>query len=107
MLTWNLQWSNSIHLVKDESGFAATVKIPWGAKVEYKFLVDGQWKTSDAPVETDPSGRYTNNVFIAPPKPASSVSAAISYVASGLGAAFQNLTGTDAVEVRFSLASPN
>ncbi|KIM83841.1 carbohydrate-binding module family 48 protein, partial [Piloderma croceum F 1598] len=81
------QWSNSVHLAKDESGFAAKVKIPWGAKVEYKFLVDGQWKTSDAPVETDPSGRYTNNVFIAPPKPVSSVSAAISYVASGLGAA--------------------
>lgn len=107
ILPWNLQWSNSVHLVKDESGFAAKVRIPWGAKVEYKFLVDGQWKTSDAPVETDPSGRYTNNVFIAPPKPASSVSAAISYVASGLGAAFQNLTGTDAAEVRFSLASSN
>lgn len=109
ILSWNLQWSNSVHLVKDVSGFAAKVRIPWGAKVEYKFLVDGQWKTSDAPVETDPSGRYTNNVFIAPPKPASSVSAAISYVTSGFGAAFQNLTGTDAaaVEVSFSLASPN
>ena len=98
------QWSNSIHLVKDMCGFAATVRIPWGAKVEYKFLVDGQWQTSDAPTETDPSGKYTNNVYTAPPKPASAVSSAISYVASGISGAFQNLTGSDDTEkvCRFS-----
>jgi hypothetical protein len=93
-----------VHLAKDESGFAAAVRIPWGATVEYKFMVDGQWKTSDAPTETDPSGKFVNNVLTAPPKPASSVSSAISYVASGLGGAFQSLTGTnatDAGEVRY------
>jgi hypothetical protein len=104
MLPGNLQWSNSIHLVQDKSGFEGTVRIPWGAKVEYKFLVDGQWKTSDAaPIETDPSGQFVNNVYTAPPKPSSGVSSvAISYVASGLDGGFQSLTGasiTDADKV--------
>lgn len=94
-----LQWSNSIHLVKDESGFVATVRIPWGAKVEYKFLVDGKWQTSpDAPTETDPSGRFVNNVYTAPPKPPSTLSSAVSYVASGLGGVFQNMTGADTMD---------
>jgi len=43
--------------------------------------------------KTDPSGRFVNNVYTAPPKPPSTVSSAISFVASGLGGAFQSLTG--------------
>lgn len=42
-------------MTKDATGFEAKVKVPWGTTVEYKFLVDGHWKTSEnAPTETDP-----------------------------------------------------
>lgn len=75
-------------MTKDATGFQTTVDVPWGTKVEYKFIVDGQWKTSEgAPIERDPcvlvhhitlqltflsrSGRYVNNVYTAPPKPVS------------------------------------
>lgn len=64
------QWSASIHLTKTASGFEGTTKIPWGQKIKYKFVVDGQWVThEDQPTETDPGG-FVNNVFTAPPKPA-------------------------------------
>ena len=52
--------------------------------MEYKFLVDGKWETSDAPTETDPSGKYVNNVYTAPPKPPTTVDSAISYITSGI-----------------------
>jgi hypothetical protein len=56
-----------------ESGFEGTVKIPWGEKVAYKFIVDGQWITKDGqPVESDPAGNW-NNVYTAPPRPIPSV----------------------------------
>jgi hypothetical protein len=90
------QWSKSTHLTKDATGFEAKVRIPWGTKVEYKFLVDGQWRArDDLPTEKDPSGKYLNNAYTAPPKPTSAVKSAIAYVASGLGGAIQNLTGVD------------
>ena len=95
-------------MTKDATGFQAKVDVPWGTKVEYKFIVDGQWKTSeDAPIERDPSvshtyvpllskltflcrsGRYVNNAYTAPPKPLPTVSSAISFVTD----VFQTLSG--------------
>lgn len=88
-------------MTRDSSGFTTTVRVPYGTKTEYKFLVDGVWQTSpDAPTETDPSGKYLNNSYIAPAKPVSTVSSAIAYVASGLGGAFSSWTGVEPVKVR-------
>lgn len=104
ILTLEIQWSNSIHLTKDASGFETKVRIPWGTKVEYKFLVDGVWKTrDDMPIERDPSGKYINNAYTAPSKPASTVSSAIAYVASGIGGALSTIAGIDSGKVSFQL----
>lgn len=66
-LTW--QWSSSLHLARTATGFEAPVRIPWQDKITYKFIVDGNWTTSDQqPTETDSSG-FVNNVYTAPPKP--------------------------------------
>ncbi|EGO01584.1 carbohydrate-binding module family 48 protein, partial [Serpula lacrymans var. lacrymans S7.3] len=63
------QWSSSIHLTKDPSSFQGKVRIPWGEKIVYKFIVDGNWVThSDHPIEADSSGNR-NNVYTAPQKP--------------------------------------
>ncbi|THH33799.1 hypothetical protein EUX98_g461 [Antrodiella citrinella] len=62
-------WSRTIHLARTPSGFAGTVKIPWGQKVVYKYLVDGMWTTTDTqPTELDPIGNI-NNVYNAPARP--------------------------------------
>ncbi|KAF7980923.1 hypothetical protein HWV62_36133 [Athelia sp. TMB] len=90
-------------MTRGDSGFTTTVRVPYGAKVEYKFLVDGVWQTSpEAPTERDPSGKYLNNAYTAPPKPASKVYSAVAYVASGLGGAFSSWAGagTEPVKVR-------
>lgn len=66
-ITW--QWSSSIHLTRTANGFEAPVRIPWQDKITYKFVVDGNWTTSDRePTETDSSG-FMNNVYTAPPRP--------------------------------------
>lgn len=45
------------------------VKIPWGQKVSYKYIVDGKWTTTDTqPTELDPMGNI-NNVYNAPARP--------------------------------------
>ncbi|KAH0839621.1 Mechanosensitive ion channel-domain-containing protein [Lanmaoa asiatica] len=63
------QWSSSIHLVKDDIGFVGTVKVPWGQKVAYKFIVDGRWQCrDDRPQENDGYGNI-NNVLRTPEKP--------------------------------------
>ena len=61
-------------LAKGPSGFEGRVRVPWGAKVLYKFIVDGNWTTLDGqPAERDPAGHW-NNVFTAPPQPEPPVS---------------------------------
>ena len=56
-------------LTKTSTGLEATVDIPWGQKIKYKFIVDGRWSVlEDQPTEVDPGG-YVNNVYTAPPKP--------------------------------------
>jgi hypothetical protein len=63
------QWSSSIQMKKDANGFKGTTKIPWGEKIAYKFIVDGQWVVNDRePTETDNLGNV-NNVYTAPKKP--------------------------------------
>ena len=52
------------------NGFATTVRIPWGQKVSYKYIVDGLWTTTDTqPTALDPMGNI-NNVYNAPARPA-------------------------------------
>lgn len=63
------QWSASIHLVKGDTGFHGMVKLPWGEKIAYKFIVDGYWSCrDDQPMENDGSGN-TNNILYVPRKP--------------------------------------
>lgn len=63
------QWSSSLHLVKEGDGFVGKTGIPWGEKLTYKFIVDGEWTTHpDQPTETDPSGNV-NNIYKAPSEP--------------------------------------
>jgi hypothetical protein len=63
------QWSSSICLVKGDAGFSGTVKVPWGEKVTYKFIVDGHWQCrEDRPQEKDGHGNV-NNVLQTPEKP--------------------------------------
>lgn len=64
------QWSRTIYLSRAPNGFATTVRIPWGQKVSYKYIVDGLWTTTDTqPTELDPMGNI-NNVYNAPARPA-------------------------------------
>lgn len=63
------KWSSSIHLVKVPAGFEGVTQIPWGQKIKYKFIVDGEWIVhKDQPTELDPGG-YVNNIYTAPAKP--------------------------------------
>ncbi|KZT74568.1 carbohydrate-binding module family 48 protein, partial [Daedalea quercina L-15889] len=62
-------WSSSTHLTKTSSGFEGTARVPYGAKVAYKYIVDGRWTTADGqPTEFDPVGNV-NNVYSAPAAP--------------------------------------
>jgi len=63
-------WSGSIHAERQSSGyFQATVKVPWGQKISYKYIVDGVWTTTDnQPTEWDPIGNL-NNVYMSPARP--------------------------------------
>jgi hypothetical protein len=63
-----LQWAHNDHLTKTSTGFEGRIKIPWETKVIYKFIVDGQWSTSDEPTEPDDNGNL-NNVYMSPPRP--------------------------------------
>lgn len=63
------QWSSSIHLAKGDGGFFGSVKVPWGQKITYKYVVDGRWQCrDDKPQENDGNGNI-NNVLLAPERP--------------------------------------
>ncbi|GBE79188.1 hypothetical protein SCP_0203850 [Sparassis crispa] len=63
------QWSGTIHLPRKGSTFEGGVKIPWGEKIAYKYIVDGRWTTTDdQPTEIDPMGNL-NNVYDSPVRP--------------------------------------
>ncbi|KIM45902.1 carbohydrate-binding module family 48 protein [Hebeloma cylindrosporum] len=62
-------WSSSVYLTKTPAGFEGTTKIPWGEKIKFKFVVDGNWVVhEDQPTEIDPGG-FVNNVYSAPYRP--------------------------------------
>ncbi|EJD53638.1 hypothetical protein AURDEDRAFT_20347, partial [Auricularia subglabra TFB-10046 SS5] len=62
-------WSQSVPMTKTESGFEATVSVPWDTDVVYKFVVDGQWLIDhQQPQQYDGSGSV-NNVTRTPVKP--------------------------------------
>jgi hypothetical protein len=63
------KWASSIQLVKVPDGFEGVAEIPWGQKIKYKFIVDGEWVVhEDQPTEVDPGG-FVNNIYTAPAKP--------------------------------------
>ncbi|GJJ07397.1 hypothetical protein Clacol_001599 [Clathrus columnatus] len=63
------QWSASIHLSKTITGFEGKVKVPWEARVPYKFIVDGKWMTlRSQPEEFDNLGNL-NNIYYSPSCP--------------------------------------
>ena len=50
-------------MTKTPQGFEGKVKLPWNARVLYKFIVDGRWSTAQShPAETDSMGNV-NNVY--------------------------------------------
>lgn len=52
------------------NGFEGIVRVPWGQKIAYKYVVDGRWTTTDdQPTEIDSIGNL-NNVLNAPARPA-------------------------------------
>ncbi|KAI0366380.1 hypothetical protein BV20DRAFT_971893 [Pilatotrama ljubarskyi] len=63
-------WSCSHHLNRTPSGrFEGTFQVPWGDTVQYKYIVDGRWTTTDdQPTELDNIGNL-NNVLRAPARP--------------------------------------
>ncbi|OJT07340.1 hypothetical protein TRAPUB_1806 [Trametes pubescens] len=63
-------WSCSHHLTKTPSGyFHGAFSVPWGDIVQYKYIVDGRWTTTDdQATELDPMGNL-NNVLRAPARP--------------------------------------
>ncbi|KAF8165064.1 hypothetical protein B0H34DRAFT_855509, partial [Crassisporium funariophilum] len=67
------KWSSSIYLTRTSTGFEGTTSIPWGEKIKFKFVVDGQWIVhEDQPTEVDPGG-FVNNVYTAPLKSTSPI----------------------------------
>ncbi|KAJ6510135.1 hypothetical protein C8R47DRAFT_1096764 [Mycena vitilis] len=77
------EWSSSVHLVKDESGFHGSAKIPWGQKISYKYVVDSNWVCeTNSPTEADDAG-HVNNVYTSPPKPVDAVDETAAAVANG------------------------
>ncbi|KIO30523.1 carbohydrate-binding module family 48 protein [Tulasnella calospora MUT 4182] len=62
-------WARSVHMEKTLAGFSAKVKLPYGQKVDYKYVVDGQWAVNeDFPTTYDWQGNI-NNYIITPNEP--------------------------------------
>lgn len=59
-------------MTKGAEGFTGSVRVPYGEKVVYKFIVDGSWSTNNSePTEVDGSGNV-NNVQTTPNAPSPS-----------------------------------
>ncbi|KAG8989893.1 hypothetical protein FRB90_002024, partial [Tulasnella sp. 427] len=62
-------WSQSVHMEKTPAGFSGKVKLPYGQKVDYKYVVDGQWQVNpDFPTTYDWQGNI-NNYLVTPNEP--------------------------------------
>ncbi|KAI0034430.1 hypothetical protein K488DRAFT_12905, partial [Vararia minispora EC-137] len=55
-------------LSRTPTGFEAPVRVPFGEKIQYKFVVDGRWLTDDS-APTTSEGGFINNVYAAPARP--------------------------------------
>ena len=54
-------WKKTVQLDKNGDLFEKTVDLPnTSEKIYYKFVVDGEWVTSDAKSEPDASGNVNN-----------------------------------------------
>ncbi|SCV72197.1 BQ2448_4891 [Microbotryum intermedium] len=64
-------WKSTLPLAKGaDAKHSAAVQIPYGEKITFKYVVDGNWQFNpNEPHETDASGNV-NNVFTAPAAPA-------------------------------------
>lgn len=101
------QWSASIHLVKGDAGFSGTVKVPWGQKIAYKFVVDGIWRCrDDRPKEDDGSGNI-NNVLRTPENPLHDPLARLSIPPVGYGDVDHMVTAVEYLSpVEFTIKGP-
>ncbi|KAJ7179423.1 hypothetical protein C8R46DRAFT_640182 [Mycena filopes] len=62
-------WSSSVPLLKGDTGFHGSARIPYDTKIAYKYVVDSEWVCeTSSPIETDEGGN-TNNVLTSPPRP--------------------------------------
>ncbi|SCU96645.1 LAME_0F16952g1_1 [Lachancea meyersii CBS 8951] len=93
-------WSGSLPLVKSPRGdFAITMPIPQTSsdKFHFKFIVDGQWQTSNEfKTETSPEGIENNCLIV------SSIAAAKAAASSPSGGA----TGSKIPEIGLNLVAP-
>ncbi|KAG8964733.1 hypothetical protein FRC03_001412 [Tulasnella sp. 419] len=73
-------WSRSVNLTKTGNGFSGKVPLPYGSKVSFKFIVDGNWAThAYFPTERDSLGNLNNILYtpVEPPKKPEPVSAPV------------------------------
>jgi hypothetical protein len=87
------KWARDEYLTRTPAGFEGKIKIPWGTKVTYKFIVDGEWTTCDAPTEADQDGNL-NNIYTSPPRPATPNAAANGLFGEGVSTTGKQLKMT-------------
>lgn len=58
-------WQAGVPMEREADVWTATVPIPWGASVQYKFFVDGQrWMLDPANSQSVPDGRGNTNSIV-------------------------------------------
>ncbi len=59
-------WSKGVAMTKSGSTWSATVPLPWGQPVQYKFVLDGtNWVLDPGNTNTGTQGGVTNSLFAA------------------------------------------
>lgn len=57
-------WTSGVKMTKLDGYWTATVPVPWGSAVQYKFFVDGMtWETDPANPKTIVNGGNTNSLL--------------------------------------------
>jgi 1,4-alpha-glucan branching enzyme len=57
-------WTSGVTMTKANGYWTATVAVPWGAAVQYKFFVDGMtWETDPENPKTVVNGGNTNSLI--------------------------------------------
>jgi hypothetical protein len=66
VLICRCSWTGSVPLQKGPNGFETKLKLPWGSKTAYKYIVDGNWVTDvSKPSESDGKNNI-NNIYFSP-----------------------------------------